>query len=97
MLFGVKKIKLVDIYGNQLKMKNQLKNNWKLFLIASLTLGLAPFNPPHLLGKIQWILGGNAFNTENGMQLNDWFDVFLHGFPWVLLLISALLNLNKKK
>ena len=81
MLFGVKKIKLVDIYGNQLKMKNQLKNNWKLFLIASLTLGLSPFNPPHLLGKIQWILGGNAFNPENGMQLNDWFDVFLHGFP----------------
>ena len=25
-------------------MKNQLKQNWKLFLIASLTLGLAPFN-----------------------------------------------------
>lgn len=62
-------------------MKEKIKSNWKLFLIASLTLGLSPFNPPHLLGKIQWILGGNAFNPENGMQLNDWFDVFLHGFP----------------
>lgn len=75
-------------------MKNQLKNNWKLFLIASLTLGLAPFNPPHIWGKIQWILGGNVFHSENGMQPKDWFDVFLHGFPWLLLLISILLNLS---
>ncbi|MGK0455220.1 MAG: hypothetical protein ACJAYY_002709, partial [Paraglaciecola sp.] len=54
-------------------MINQLKNNWKLFLIASLTLGLAPFTPPHIWGKIQWILGGNAFSLENGMQSVDWF------------------------
>ncbi len=78
-------------------MKNQLKNNWKLFLIASLTLGLAPFNPPHILGKIQWILGGNAFSTENGMQSQDWFDLLLHGSPWVLLLISILINLFSLK
>jgi len=70
-----------------------LKNNWKFFLIASLTLGLAPFNPPHILGKLQWLLGGNAFAPEEGMQLRDWFDVLLHGFPWVLLLISILLNI----
>lgn len=44
-------------------MINQLKNNWKLFLIASLTLGLAPFTPPHIWGKIQWIFGGNAFSS----------------------------------
>ena len=74
-------------------MKNQLKKNWKLFLIASLTLGLAPFNPPHILGKIQWILGGNAFSGDDAMQLQDWFDVLLHGSPWILLLISFILNL----
>tara|TARA_B110000503_G_scaffold138826_1_gene225776 strand:+ start:986 stop:1243 length:258 start_codon:yes stop_codon:yes gene_type:complete len=74
-------------------MKKQLKDNWKIFLIASLTLGLAPFNPPHILGKIQWILGGNAFSSENGMNSGDWFDVVLHGTPWVLLLISILLNI----
>ena len=73
-------------------MINQLKNNWKLFLIASLTLGLAPFNPPHIWGKIQWLLGGNTFSAENGMKLQDWFDVFLHGTPWVLLFISIFLN-----
>lgn len=74
-------------------MKNQLKNNWKLFLAASLTLGLAPFNPPHILGKLQWVLGGNAFSSENGMKSGDWFDVLLHGTPWLLLLISILINL----
>ena len=62
--------------------------------MASLTLGLAPFNPPHIWGKIQWILGGNAFHTENGMQVQDWFDLFMHGFPWVLLIISILLNFS---
>lgn len=78
-------------------MKNQLKNNWKLFLIASLTLGLAPFNPPHIWGKIQWILGGNAFSGKDAMQAQDWFDVVLHGTPWILLIISLVLNGTKNK
>ncbi|WP_158839150.1 hypothetical protein [Polaribacter sp. L3A8] len=73
-------------------MRNQLKKNWKLFLMASLTLGLAPFNPPHILGKIQWILGGGAFSGELAMKAKDWFDVLLHGSPWILLLISIVLN-----
>jgi len=71
-------------------------NRIRLALILSLTLGLAPFNPPHIIGKLQWILGGNAFSPENGMQFQDWFDVLLHGLPWLLLLISALLNINSK-
>ncbi|CAM1351184.1 hypothetical protein [Tenacibaculum crassostreae] len=75
-------------------MKNQIKHNWKLFLIASLTLGLAPFKPPHIVGKLQWIAGGNAFSGEHAMQFMDWFDVFLHGTPWLLLIISILLNLS---
>ncbi|WP_299058538.1 hypothetical protein [uncultured Polaribacter sp.] len=78
-------------------MKNQLKNNWKLFLLASFTLGLAPFNPPHILGKIKWILGGNAFFGANAMQLKDWFDVLLHGTPWLLLVISVVLKLYDLK
>lgn len=78
-------------------MKEQLKKNWSLFLIASLTLGLAPFNPPHIVGKIKWIMGGNAFSGEFAMQSQDWFDVLLHGSPWVLLFISVALNVFKKK
>ena len=48
---------------------------------ASLTLGLAPFVPePHLVEKLRWIAGGAA-----GMRAIDWFDVVMHGAPWVLL------------
>ncbi|ULC59081.1 hypothetical protein MBM09_14345 [Flaviramulus sp. BrNp1-15] len=54
----------------------------KVAILLCLTLGLAPFFPePHIWGKIKWILGG-----AKGMQLMDWFDVLLHGFPWVLLI-----------
>ena len=80
-----------------MSVKKQIKHNWKLFLIASLTLGLAPFKPPHIVGKLQWITGGDAFSGEHAMQFMDWFDVFLHGTPWLLLIISILLNfLNRK-
>ena len=78
-------------------MKQTLQKNWKFFLLISLTLGLAPFNPPHIWGKIQWILGGNAFSGKNAMQFQDYFDIFLHGSPWVLLLISSTLIITKKK
>jgi len=44
---------------------------------------LAPYSPePHIVGKIRWIAGG-----AKGMQLQDYFDVVLHGFPFVLLVI----------
>lgn len=79
-----------------MKIKKILKNNWKLFLMASLTLGLAPFDPPHFFGKIQWLLGGDAFDKELGMQAMDWFDLLLHGSPWVLLFISAILHIPQK-
>ena len=50
-------------------------------ILAVLTLGLAPFSPePHLLGKLRWIAGGAV-----GMGPMDWFDVLLHGAPWVWL------------
>lgn len=77
-------------------MKEKLRKNWKLFLIASLTLGLAPFRPQHIVGKLQWIAGGNAFSGEHAMQFMDWFDVFLHGTPWVLLIVSTLLHVFRK-
>jgi hypothetical protein len=59
-----------------------LLNDWKFVLLLCLTLGLAPFYPePHIWGKIKWISGGAV-----GMKALDWFDVVLHGFPWVLLI-----------
>lgn len=65
--------------------------NVQLWILPSLTLGLMPFFPePHLWGKLKWIIGGGAFSGENAMQAMDWFDVLLHGTPW-LLLITALI------
>jgi hypothetical protein len=63
-------------------------NDWKFIIVACLTLGLAPFFPePHIWGKIKWIMGGAV-----GMQPMDWFDVVLHGFPWVLLIRKIVLG-----
>jgi len=54
-------------------------------------LGLAPFTPePHLIGKLRWVAGG-----AKGMQGMDYFDLLLHGSPWVWLIISLFLHLKK--
>ena len=54
-------------------------------LLACLTLGLAPFLPePHLIEKIRWVAQG-----AQGMALIDWFDLVLHGSPWVWLAVVA--------
>lgn len=52
---------------------------------ACLTLGLAPWLPePHLVGKLRWVAGGAV-----GMTSTDWFDLVMHGAPFVWLLWSA--------
>lgn len=67
-------------------------NNFRLVILLCLTLGLAPFFPePHIWGKLKWIAGG-----AKGMQAMDWFDVVLHGFPWVLLIRIIILKIIKK-
>lgn len=67
-------------------------NDFRLVMILCLTLGLAPFFPePHIWGKLKWIAGG-----ANGMQTIDWFDVVLHGFPWVLLIRVIILKITNK-
>lgn len=51
--------------------------------MMSLTLGLAPFFPePHVWGKLKWVWGGAV-----GMAPMDWFDLILHGTPWLLFLL----------
>lgn len=76
--------------------------NYKTWLMLSLTLGLAPFFEkdgitgdmvfqPHVWGKLKWIIGG-----ANGMQLIDWGDFFMHGIPWIGLIVALLLNLKER-
>lgn len=54
-----------------------------LFVIAALTLGLAPFVPePHLVEKLRMVAAG-----ELSLPI-DIFDLVMHAAPWVLLLIK---------
>lgn len=70
----------------------QIINSWKSMLLLSLTLGLAPFVPePHLFGKIRWVMGGAV-----GMGAADWFDLAMHGTPWVLFLRALFLHLRNR-
>ena len=70
----------------------KLFNEFRLIILLCLTLGLAPFFPePHLWGKLKWIAGG-----ANGMQLKDWFDVLMHGLPWLLLIRLIIVKFFKK-
>lgn len=59
------------------------RGNIIVALIASLSLGLAPFYPePHIVGKLRWVLGG-----AEGMALMDWADLAMHGAPWLALIV----------
>jgi len=60
-------------------------------LLASLTVGLAPFSPPHIVGKLEWVMGG-----AKGMQPKDYFDLVLHGAPWVYLIIMLIVVITSK-
>ena len=68
-------------------------NDIKFVLIVCLTLGLAPFVPePHIWGKLKWIAGGGI-----GMKLMDYFDLFYHGIPWLLLIRIFIIKLLKHR
>lgn len=52
------------------------------FVVAALTLGLAPFAPePHLVEKVRMLAGGTLSAPI------DVFDLLLHATPWVLLVL----------
>lgn len=71
---------------------NKKYHSFLLALLATLTLGLAPFFPePHFFGKIKWVLGG-----ADGMQAMDWFDLAMHGAPWVWLIVEIIRLILKK-
>ncbi len=60
--------------------------------MLSLTLGLAPFFPePHVIGKVRWVLGGAV-----GMQAIDYWDLFLHGAPWLYLIVALAVSFLRK-
>jgi len=57
---------------------------WGMLLLLCLTLGLAPFNPPHIWEKLLMLFQGKLTRPL------DWFDLVLHGTPWALLIIKSI-------
>jgi hypothetical protein len=57
--------------------------SWSLAVVACATLGLAPFNPPHIVEKLGMLSRGELARAI------DWFDLALHGAPWLLLILKA--------
>jgi hypothetical protein len=67
-------------------------DDYRITVLLCLTIGLVPFFPePHIWGKLKWIAGG-----ANGMGIQDWFDVLLHGFSWILLMRLILIKITRK-
>jgi hypothetical protein len=58
---------------------------WGLVVLLCLTLGLAPYNPPHVVEKLRLLAAGDLTKPM------DWIDLCLHGAPWVLLAAKVLI------
>ncbi len=65
--------------------------NWGMVIVLCATLGLAPFAPPHIVEKLSMLIRGNLIKPL------DWFDLLLHGFPWVLLILKIMASVIKGK
>lgn len=64
--------------------------SWPIVILLCLTLGLAPFNPPHLVEKIQMLVKGRLVRPI------DWFDLLLHGAPWLLLILKGIFSIKHR-
>ncbi len=56
---------------------------WSLIILACLTVGLAPYRPPHIWEKLEMLLAGRLVRPL------DWFDFLLHAMPWALLVVKG--------
>lgn len=64
---------------------------WQTVLLLCVSLGLAPFIPPHIVEKIQMLFAGSLVKPI------DWFDLFFHGMPWMLFISKVLIHYKKSK
>lgn len=62
---------------------------WALIGLLCLTLGLAPYAPPHVVEKLQMLFQGRLVRPI------DWFDLALHSLPWILLLLKGIRALGR--
>lgn len=63
---------------------------WSMIIILCLTIGLAPFAPPHLWEKLNMLYQGEL------VRFLDWFDLLFHGIPWIIILIKITFHFYPK-
>ena len=74
-------------------MKKIFGGPWSIYIVMSLSLGLAPWFPePHIWGKLKWLAGGAV-----GMGPIDYFDTVFHGAPWLLLIGKGIYSMVSKE
>jgi len=62
------------------------------FIAICASLGLAPFFPePHVWEKLKMLADGSLSRPV------DMFDLFMHGTPWVLLILKILRAISKQE
>ena len=64
---------------------------WSLVIVGCLTLGLAPFYPPHIWEKLVMLFRGELARPV------DWFDLLYHSIPWVLLVVKAVATMSQQR
>jgi len=57
---------------------------WGIIVFLCLTLGLAPYKPPHIVEKITMLVQGKLVRPI------DWVDLVFHGIPWILLILKLI-------
>jgi hypothetical protein len=62
---------------------------WPLAIMAALTLGLAPFKPPHVVEKLDMLFKGTLVKPI------DWLDLAMHGTPWVIVIVKGVFALKR--
>lgn len=67
------------------------QTEWNMIILLCLTLGLAPFTPPHIWEKLTMLFSGTL------VRAIDWFDLLLHSTPWILLVLKFFVTLNAPK
>lgn len=63
---------------------------WAIIIIACVTVGLAPYNPPHVWTKTILLFTGQL------TQAVDLWDLFFHVLPWFLLVIKSVAALRSR-
>ncbi len=67
-------------------METLLELPWSFTILACMTLGLAPFTPPHIVEKLQMLRAGELRRPL------DWFDLFMHATPWAVLVAKIVVT-----